>query len=79
MPFSPPPPQHPKSPHLAPPRPFQSPPPQPTLPEPPPQSPPREPALQCPPPPPPPSGASGEQLLAGIVGVYNRGVAPPYI
>ena len=30
-----------------------------------------------PPPPPPPQGASGRQLVGGVVGVQNRGVAPP--
>ena len=30
-----------------------------------------------PPPPPPPQGASGQQLVGGVVGVQNRGVAPP--
>ena len=29
------------------------------------------------PPPPPPKGASGRQLVGGVVGVQNRGVAPP--
>ena len=28
-------------------------------------------------PPPPPKGASGQQLVGGVVGVQNRGVAPP--
>ena len=27
--------------------------------------------------PPPPQGASGQQLVGGVVGVQNRGVAPP--
>ena len=35
-----------------------------------------EPPLRCPPPP-PPQGASGQQLVGGVVGVQNRGVAPP--
>ena len=90
----PPPPQHPKSPHLDTPPPTTpncptwTPPPQPTLPEPPPpqplqypppHSPSLNPALQLPPPPPPPppQGASGQQLVGGVVGVQNRGVAPP--
>ena len=30
-----------------------------------------------PPPPPPPQGASGQQLVGGVVGVHNRGVPPP--
>ena len=29
------------------------------------------------PPPPPPKGASGQQLVGRVVGVQNRGVAPP--
>ena len=70
----PPPHHHPNSPHL-------DPPPQPTLPEPPPQPlldpPPICPSLTPPPPPPPPKGASGQQLVLGVVGVQNRGVAPP--
>ena len=33
------------------------------------------PPLRCPPP--PPQGASGQQLVGGVVGVQNRGVAPP--
>ena len=63
-----------------------TPPPQPTLPGPPPVAPPRpppspllEPPLPCPPPPPPPPGASGQQLVGGVVGVQNRGVAPPVV
>ena len=28
-------------------------------------------------PPPPPPGASGKQLVGGVLGVQNRGVAPP--
>ena len=28
-------------------------------------------------PPPPPLGAFGQQLVGGVVGVQNRGVAPP--
>ena len=28
-------------------------------------------------PPPPPQGASGQQSVGGVVGVQNRGVAPP--
>ena len=77
----PPPPQHPKSPHLDPPPPTDPPgppPPSPLLdpppPMPPPIAPPRPP-LQCPPP--PPQGASGQQLVGGVVGVQNRGVALP--
>ena len=87
----PPPPQHPKSPNLDPPPPPPpliaplGPPPQPTLPEPPPPAPPipphspsLNPPLRCPPPPPPPpQGASGQHLVGGVVGVQNRGVAPP--
>ena len=48
-------------------------PPQPMFPEPPPQP------LLDPPPirPPPPQGASGQQLIGTVVGVQNRGVAPP--
>ena len=66
-----PPPPHPKSLRLDPP--------QPTLLDPPPISPPPDPPLPCPPPPPPPppQGASGQQLVGGVVGVQNRGVAPP--
>ena len=86
----PPPPPHPKSPHLdplphhhpelphldpPPNRPSRSPPPSPsytpppfTLPEPPPSD-----------APPPPQGASGQQLVGGVVGVQNRGVAPPVL
>ena len=52
------------------------PPPQPTLPEPPPPSPLLDPPSNAPPPP-PPQGASGQQLVGGVVGVQNRGVAPP--
>ena len=55
----PPAPQHPKSPHLDPPppnRPSWSPPP-------------IRPSLK--PPPPPPQGASGQQLVGGVVGVQN--------
>ena len=55
----PPPPQHPKSPHLDPPPPA------------PPIPPPHSPSLN------PPQGASGQQLVGGVVGVQNRGVAPP--
>ena len=46
-------------------------PPQPTLPEPPPPPPPPSPSCT------PPQGASGQQLVGGVVGVQNRGVAPP--
>ena len=35
------------------------------------------PPLKCPRPPPPPQGASGQPLVGGVVGVQNRGVAPP--
>ena len=28
-------------------------------------------------PPPPPQGASGQQIVGGVVGVQNRGVPPP--
>ena len=67
---------HPELPHL-------DPPPQPTLPEAPtpapPIPPPHSPSLNAPPPmPPPPKGASGQQLVGGVVGVQNRGVAPPW-
>ena len=41
----------------------------------PPRAPPPSPLLD--PPPPPPQGASGQQLVGGVVGVQNRGVAPP--
>ena len=34
-------------------------------------------AAPPPPPPPPPQGASGQQLVGGVVGVQNRRVAPP--
>ena len=53
---------------------------------PPPTNPPRPPPPHSPPPldpppppmpPPPPKGASGQQLVGGVVGVHNRGVAPP--
>ena len=66
-----PPPPHPKSPYLDPP------------PQAPPRPPPHLPLLDPPshapppPPPPPPQGASGQQLVGGVVGVQNRGVAPP--
>ena len=40
--------------------------------------PPIRPSLTSPPPmPPPPQRASGPQLVGGVVGVQNRGVAPP--
>ena len=40
--------------------------------------PPNRPSLNPPPiPPPPPQGASGQQLVGGVVGIQNRGVAPP--
>ena len=60
---APPPPKHPESPHL----------------DPPPTDPPRAPPPppMPPPPSPPPQGASGQQLVGGVVGVQNRGVAPP--
>ena len=84
------PPPPPTTPQIAPPG-FPPPPPQfappgpppPTLPEPPPQAPPRPPPIRPslnPPshaPPPPQKGASGQQLGGGVVGVQNRGVAPP--
>ena len=88
----PPPPQHPKSPHLDPPpppriAPLGAPPPPtdpPGAPPPPPLYPPHSPSLnsplRCPPPPPPPpppKGASGQQLVGGLVGVQIPGVAPP--
>ena len=66
----------PKSPHLDPP------PRQLTLPEPPPPKPlldpPHRPSPNPPSnaPPPPPKGASGQQLVGGVVGVQMRGVAP---
>ena len=44
---------------------------------PPPIAPPRPPPPPPPMPPPPPKGASGQQLVGGVVGVQNRGVAPP--
>ena len=72
-----PPPPHPKSPHLDPPpnRPARSPsPPKPLL-DPPPQLPSLNPFSNAPPP--PPQGASGQHLVGGVVGVQNRGVAPP--
>ena len=59
----------PPSPIFAPPGP---PPPKPLL-DPPPHSPLLEPPLPSPPPP----GASGQQLVGGIVGVQNRGITPP--
>ena len=49
-------------------------------PPPPPREPPSPAPLLDPPlqgPPPPPQGASGRQLVGGVVGVQNRGVAPP--
>ena len=48
----------------------------------PPGAPPQSPLLNPPPPmppPPPPQGASGQQLVGGVVGVQNRGVAPPRV
>ena len=42
----------------------------------PPRRPSQNPPLQAPPPPP---GASGQQLVGGLVGVQDRGVAPPVI
>ena len=76
---------HSESPHLDPPpphRPSQSPPP-PAPPRPPPHHSPfalPEPPSNAPPPPPPPpaEGASGQQLVGGVVGVQNRGVTPPW-
>ena len=53
------------------------PPPQPTLPEPLPPKPLLDPPPIALPEPPPPQGASGQQLVGGVVGVQNRGVAPP--
>ena len=38
---------------------------------------PRTPTTPPPPPPSPPQGAFGQQLVGGVVGVQNRGVAPP--
>ena len=84
---APPPPQHPKSPHLDPPPPPRIAPlgPPPTNPPgaPPPAPPIPPPSPSLPPPPsnatPPPQGASGQQLVGGVVGVQNRGVAPPWI
>ena len=47
-------------------------------PEPPSPAPLLDPPLQAPPPPPPPPlGAFGQQLVGGVVGVQDRGVAPP--
>ena len=69
---APPPPQHPKSPHLDPPPPNP-----PSRSPPPPPEPLLDPPSNAPPPPPPPQGASGQQLVGGVVGVQNRGVAPP--
>ena len=71
----PPPTTTPKLPHLDPPPPPTDPPGAPpsytpppfALPEPPPP----------PDPPPHPQGASGQQIVGGVVGVQNRGVAPP--
>ena len=88
---APPPPQHPKSPHLDPPPPttpncptWTPPPtdppgaPPPPAPPIPPPAPPIPPPFALPEPPPPrPQGASGQQLVGGVVGVQNRGVAPP--
>ena len=88
----PPPPQHPKSPHLDPPTPttpicptWTPPPHRPSRSAPPPFAPPRPPPPSRPswnppshpPPPPPPQGASGQQLAGAVIGVQNRGVAPP--
>ena len=56
--------------------PLPPPPPKPLL-DPPPNRPSLNPPSNPPPPPPPPPGASGQQLLGGVVGVQNRGVAPP--
>ena len=66
-PLGPPPPQRPsrRAPPPAPPKP------------PPPIRPSLHPPSNAPPPPPPPQGASGQQLVGGVVGVQNRGVAPP--
>ena len=80
-----PPPPHPKLPHLDPPpnSPHLHPPPKPLLAPPPPPPPPIRPSLTPPshppppPPPPPPQEAPGQQLVGGVVGVHNRGVAPP--
>ena len=87
---APPPPTPQIAPHGPPPPPPQfaplgTPPPQPTLPGPPLSPlldpPPPRPFLNPPshaPPPPAPQGASGQQLVGGgVVGVQNRGVAPP--
>ena len=67
----------PPTPQIAPPEP----PPQTDPPGPPPPiAPPRPPPPMPPPPPPPPppfQGASGQQLVGGVVGVQNRGVTPP--
>ena len=80
------PPTHPKSCHLDPPHPtpiFAPPgplPPHRPSRSPPPQAPPRTPPPIRPclnPPHPPPQGASGQQLVGGVVGVQNRGVTPP--
>ena len=64
VPDTPPPPREPREP--PPPR------------EPPSPAPLLDPPLQAPPPPPPPPlGAFGQQLVGGVVGVQDRGVAPP--
>ena len=84
----PPPPHTPNCPTWIPPPPTptcptRTPPPPTDPPEPPPPKPlldppPIRPSLTHPPPiPPPPQGASGQQLVGGVVGVQNRGVAPP--
>ena len=75
-PGPPPPHHHPELPHLDPP-PTDPPggPPPPLL-YPPPIRPPCTPPFN-PPPPPPPQGASGQQLVGGVVGVQNRRIARP--
>ena len=73
-----PPPPTPQIAPLGPPPPTDPPgaPPPPAPPIPPPHSPSLNPPSQIPPPP-PPQGASGQQLVGGVVGIQNRGVPPP--
>ena len=71
-----PPPHHPELPHLDPPPPTDppgAPPPSPSY------TPPHLPSLNPPLRSPPPPGASGQQLVGGVVAVQNRGVAPPVV
>ena len=74
-PGTPPPPPPPRIAPLGPPPPTDSPgaPPSYT----PPPSPLPEPPSPIPPPPAHPQGASGQQLVGGVVGVHSQGVAPP--